>query len=351
MPEWLKEVMISIPRAGMEGLQDKHILRAALDEVAETKVPADHLFPRVNRFEYEGRLYYLRLYWLRYTHTAACYIWAMKKGAKLGLKVPPVRGVSLARIHARICICVLEEALKGDFVRKWDGEISADLGDGMAVWHSIKSTPWFVRRGFGHKGWYTRYFRKLLTSKPDSGEEFSAEQRELLDLALEWLDDEKFIGRIGVSHGDLHNGNLLRVENDGVGWLDLDAVRYQPVRHDMAAAEMGLMFRAPEVIDRFEERYFARLPDEFKGWRRFRRKWFVFFNLLRAMKYLVGNPRLPGQRDRGLAERRRHSDKHFAFAQAAHNIPGYGVSSAELVRQIVLKSGVYDDELEDDYWR
>jgi len=296
-----------------------------------------HEFPRVSKISSDGRNWFLRLYWLPYLHTAAQYLWACRVARELGVTAPVVRQRCIARIGSHWCLAMIEEELGGAPVSEWTCELAADLGRGVAAWHSIKQVPAFMRLSRTGRS-PTLGYAELLQRPPRGGLVFSRKQQTAIAAARSSLADEDFIGESAVSHGDLHPRNLLALTTGRVGWVDLDRVRLRPVWHDLAAAAFDLLRNVPEAIDAFEETYFRERPHGRSAWRRHRRRWFHLYSMLKAARFLTGRPVLPGQKDRTLEDRRYRAAVHFARAHAAAAVTDAGQSAGSLVQGILQRA-------------
>jgi len=288
-------------------------------------------FPRASRVMIRGHPYYLRPYWLRHLRKPVICIWASHTASRLGLLAPRVCQRCFAKVGGHLCFVILEKELQGATIKGWTPELAADLARGIAAWHSVPSRRYntieaLCRHALPQYSDLLRSLEGLRLTEPQS----SAVQG-----ALACLRDESFRGEIALSHGDLHYGNLLAVGQNRIGWLDLDSISVQPLRHDLAAAELGLLLGAPEMVEAFEDAYFRERPDQKAGWKEYRLRWFALYSLLQGAKYQLERTFRPGFKSRTKEERDRRARAHFTRALACLHTEDKGQSTARLIEDIL----------------
>lgn len=70
------------------------------------------------------------------------------------------------------------------------------------------------------------------------------------------LDARELVGPVGLSPGSLGKGQPLRLADGALGWTDLDAVAWRPLRFDLVEASLDLLAAQPTFVERFEATYF-----------------------------------------------------------------------------------------------
>lgn len=312
----------------------RRIVRARFAHVSRRTARGQ--FPRVIEVEIDGRRRYLRLYRMRYLHLAMCGMWTAHTLRELGLIVPATVQRCLAVVGGRACMAVVQEGLPGRRIDEWTAVLGADLGRGLAAWDSIGPAR-YGRIAPLCKGYPPGCMAdRAAIARLD----LSDKQRPLVQAALDGLADAEFLGPVALSHGDLHGGNFLDVGGGRVAWIDLDAIRFRPRRHDLAVAELQLLGRQPDAVAAFEAAYFERWPQQRAGWVRHRRRWFAFVSIVQALNLRIDRVLLPGHVRKPEAERRRVARIHFARAAEAMAAADGTQPSGELVSAIVQRAAV-----------
>jgi Ser/Thr protein kinase RdoA (MazF antagonist) len=288
---------------------------------------------RISRVALHDRPRFLRLYGPARFPCALRHWWASQAGTAAGLAVPMVQRGGFVRTGLRVALALIEDVVPGQPLRGWTQPLAACFGRDLATWHRLHDTsgptgP--VMRllpvlGSGH------YAKRLAVGAEAS---FTAEQLRMIRAAAGWLEDASFVGPVGVSHGDLHRGNLLHMAGDRIGWIDLDGACLRPTRHDLTVAQLHLLGRSGAEMDHFEASYFDGHAAARRDWLVHRRRWFAFSSVLQAVKWATVTHHLPGRRGRPEHDRRKKSQSHFQLAEVALSVGDDGQPTSRLVQDI-----------------
>lgn len=285
-----------------------------------------HDFPRVGSFEFDGRLFYVRLYQTTALVKASRYLSGARWGAEHGISVPLTLHTSFRRVAGRQCYVILEESVNGCAIghTPWDSERARRFANQMSRWHSISKATYAPLEPLLLVFDRAEY-RRRLGRRAKAGSSASRVQLECIDRARSLLNSNGFMAPMCFSQGDVNLYNTIEAESGALSSVDLDMICCRPPWHDLSLAMCKFMARSePEVVDAFERTYFQGRKTLLEQWLQVRRDWMFFVSVLDGVRWLAmdRSQRLgSGVSEVGDRETLKWAQHSFARAQALAETP------------------------------
>ncbi len=295
-------------------------------------------FPRVSLLTIEGQSYYLRLYPIPLLTNAARHLWACNLRRQHKISVPKVQQICFTSVAGHRCLAVLEENLGGKQIghRTWTISLAQRFAAELAKWHAIREQHYRALPGLFI--WFNvATYSKQLNCQHLPGREPTAEQRDLIELGRQLLNEPELFSPLRISHGDVNPHNLIEQNNGGVAWVDMDLISVRPVWDDLAMVICKFMNKqVPTIVDAFEKTYFQHHPDLWEHWKTVRLRWLVLQNVLLGVKWLSIDRRRWGGGNTSAETYRPYewAQRCFAQAESVSRISQKNHSSDHMIKHI-----------------
>jgi len=242
-----------------------------------------------------------------------------------GISVPVTIGYGRLKLGGYSYFAVVEEYISGHHPEIWSEQLAFELGQQLGRWHDVsisRSNASILKILQWDPELYLKRANQGFNSLKGSHKALHSE----LFKSLQLLDNYDIRGDYAFSHGDLQHHNVVVNSDKRLIWLDFDQACRRPLRHDLAAVELMMLRKCPEVIDEFERGYFVTHSDQLDGWRKYRLMWYRIISLRRALFKLEQTRKLRGFKK---------VKEYMALNSACGEVKDAGQPSSELMRTIV----------------
>ncbi len=212
------------------------------------------------------------------------------------IRVPKV--LSLKKNGRTGALFMLEEFVEGKFVRggsMTERELEA-VTDEMARMHSVHNNKWGpadMIRLEDHYATIVRRAKRQLArvaqiSKLEGVKNVSEGQKQVNDWLLGWKDTFAALRHYTLVHNNLHRENGLFMADGRYCLLDNSTVEWGVPARDISLVHDTMCEGNPEIIARFNNSYYRKLPDTDRGTLR---KLSPFYDVLLKLNYLARSVR------------------------------------------------------------